>query len=429
MSFLNNVKAQTTASIDANSTTCGLNNGTAQVYPTGGAGYTYHWSNNGSVTDTISNLPSGNYTVTVYGTPISDSVVKAFSIGASTQPTLSITATRDTICLSSSDELVAHGATPGGYTWSGGTLAASVTADSINVSSLNVGNYTYTLTWGAPACPASTTFTMTDILVAATLGTIVQPSCGRNSGSITCNVSSSPNSVNTFLENGVILQQGSATQILNLGAGNYTFVVSDFTTGCSDTIKNIILTDTSSIPVFTNIVVNPELCYGNKKGAIYVTVSNCTSGCTYSWSQNAADHTDSAVSLPAGIDTFYVSKGGCTNIDTIINVPGPASALKDSLHAHPDHCGHHIGSALMQTMGGTGPYAYVWSQGNAMGDSVSQLVGDSLVRVTVTDNNGCVDSAKALITNTRGPRATLNKPDTICGSDADGVLIVDVLEG
>jgi gliding motility-associated-like protein len=426
--FFNSAQAQTTATIHANNTVCALNNGSAQVYPTGGSGYTYHWSNNGSLTDTISNLSPGNYSVTVYGTPISDSVVKTFSIAASTAPSISISATRDTICLGSSDELRATGAAPGGYIWSGGTLVGTVNADSINVSTLNAGNYTYTVTWGPTGCTSQATFTLTSGPVTANLFSIIQPSCGRNNGTINCSTSSF-NSVNTFLLGSAVLQHGGGTQLVNVGPGTYTFVVSDITTGCSDTLKNITLVDTSSIPVFSNIVVNPEKCFGDKKGAIFVTVGNCSSGCTYSWSQNPSDHTDSAVNLPAGLDTFYVSKGGCTNIDTIINVPGPSAALKDSLRIHSDHCGRSIGSAMIMTTGGTAPFSYVWSMGTSLGDSVKQVTGDSILSVTVTDANGCLDSLKKFIPTTAKPTAKLNKPDTICSSESNGILIATPTSG
>ncbi len=57
-----------TATVNPTNTSCGSNNGSATVSPTGGTGpYAYLWSNNATGA-TISNLAAGNYTVTVSGT-------------------------------------------------------------------------------------------------------------------------------------------------------------------------------------------------------------------------------------------------------------------------------------------------------------------------------------------------------------------------
>ncbi len=343
--FFSSVEAQISAVVTVQNATCNNSNGAALVTPSGGSGYTYQWSAGGSITNTASGLAVGNYTVTVYSTPVSDSIVKPFSIVSPT------------------------------------AITASLLSDSM-------------------------------------------PRCGKKNGAIYCATTDS-HAVNTFMWNGVIVEVGGGTQYLNADTGTYTFYAVDSTTGCSDTIYNIVLVDTSSYPVFSNVVVTPEQCFGNKKGAIYVTVGNCATGCSYSWSQNAADHTDSAVSLPAGIDTFFVTKGGCVNIDTIITVPGPPAALTSTLRTHPDHCSHDIGSAVAVVNGGTGPFTYTWSMGTAQPlDSVSQLVGDSTVMVTVTDSHGCTTYDTAYITSTAGPRATMNKPDTICSAESNGILIV-----
>ena len=52
------------ASATHNNTTCGANNGSVAVVPTGGTPTGYAWSNSGT-TATISNVPAGTYTVTV----------------------------------------------------------------------------------------------------------------------------------------------------------------------------------------------------------------------------------------------------------------------------------------------------------------------------------------------------------------------------
>jgi hypothetical protein len=192
----------------------------------------------------------------------------------------------------------------------------------------------------------------------------------------------------------------------NLLPGEYKFTVDELSTGCSATVDSIMLSDTTTYPVFSNVLVTPEACYGNKNGSIVVTVGNCSSGCTYNWSQSSTDHTDSATALKAGSYTLSVTKGGCSNIDTTIIVPGPVSKLTDTLHVHSDHCNETRSVVQVLTGGGTPPYSYVWSLGSAIApgnDSVILMPGDTTLQVIVTDSHGCLDTLSGHIGNTPAP--------------------------
>jgi gliding motility-associated-like protein len=350
--ILNITQAQVSAQVAVGNTTCGHNNGSATVTPSGGSGYTYRWSNGASATNSETGLASGYYTVTVYSTPTTDSTVKAFMIGTST----------------------------------------GVTADTLST---------------------------------------LQPTCGQNNGKILGSNSSPGVAINIFELNGSVVEAGGGTDYFNAGPGTYAFIVIDTFTGCADTVAPIILSDNSTYPVFTNVAVTADSCFGNDKGSITVTLANCTTGCTYRWSYSASNTGTSATGLPAGIDTFFVSSGGCTNLDTVIHVPGALTRLTDSLTVYPDHCGHHVGSAIVLSGGGTSPYTYTWSMGTAtsMQDSISQLMGDTTVSVTVTDSYGCADTLEGAVGNTPGPNASLTPSDTICVSDHSGVLKVTPTAG
>lgn len=425
VSFLDHAGAQITATIDANNTTCGLNNGTAEVYPANAAGYNYKWSSGGSTTDTATGFAPGNYSVTVTNsTNPADSIVKTFTIGASGTTNITATATRDTICIGSSEWLHASGAASGTYTWSGGTLVAPVTGDSISISTIFPNSYTYTVKWGTNGC-ASASITIISRVFSATLTQDVNPSCGLNNGTLSYGITGGSNFQTTLLRNDTVYEHGAQTAWRGiLAPGIYLFFVTDPATGCTDTVAVDTLVDNTIHPTFDSILITPETCFGNGNGAINVTVGNCAGGCTYSWSQSATDLTDSAIHLHAGTYTFSVSGGGCTNIDTTIIVPGPASALADTLRVHPDHCSQTVGAGIVLTGGGTGPYTYRWSLGTNLGDSVAQIAGDTTVYVTVTDSHGCADTLHAFIGNTSGPHASMNRPDTICYLDSIGILIV-----
>jgi gliding motility-associated-like protein len=346
-----------------------------------------------------------------------------FFIDAVQAQITAVVTTQPTTCDHNNGSAVVTPSGGSGYTyqWSYGSSATNAE------SGFPAGNYTVTVTSTTPAATTVEPFT-----IGASTGVSAQfvrdsmPTCGKNNGSITCSTTST-NSLNSFYRNDTLAGQGGGTYLAEAGPGNYTFITLDNSTGCTDTVFNILLTDNSTTPVFANVQVTPDLCYGSNSGRIAVTVSNCGGGCTFNWSNNAADHTDSATGLPAGIDTFFVTGGSCTNLDTAIYVPGPQAALTAMLTVHPDHCGNNVGTAMDSTTGGTPPYTYVWSMGapTASGDSVNQLAGDSTVRVTVTDSHGCSLTDSGYIGRTPGPSATLTQSDTICASESDGVLIVN----
>jgi gliding motility-associated-like protein len=425
---LGKAEAQLTAVVHIHPTTCGLSNGEVAVYPSGGNGsYTYEWSVAGTANtvDSLGGLIAGLYTITV--TSGGGSIVESATVAASNVPTLSIIAQRDTICIGSSDLLTAAGATMGGYTWSGGTLVSPVNADSISISVLSSGTNTYTLTWGPAGCPASATVQIAAYAVNGTLSSSVQPSCGTDNGKIFY-TTSAPNGhifETTLLRNDTVVELGTQTQFSSLAPGSYLFIVSDPSTGCTDTLAPVVLADNSTYPVISNVTIRPDSCFGNNNGAITVTVTNCASGCTYSWGgRNPGQSTDSLVHIPAGIDTFSVHSGGCSNIDTIITVPGPPSALHDSLTISPSHCGRHDGFVIDSVTGGTPPYTYVWSIGTPSGDSVTGLPGDTSITLMLTDSHGCTASDSAKIGSTPGPHAVISVPDTICEDDNTGILIL-----
>jgi gliding motility-associated-like protein len=428
--FSNKSFAQPTATVSTTGTTCGQNDGQATVTPAGGTGsYTFHWYPSGLTTNQILNQPCGPGVVNVFDGV--DSILVPYNIACSTAPSVTIAAVRDTFCFANGDTLTAtaNGATPG-YVWSGGTLVGTSNSNPLIVGTNSSGSYTYTVvsTDGA-GCTATASYTLVALDVSAVINTVTQPSCGINNGSIQMSIQSGPRYVAKFSQVGSgLIQSGNSLVINNLLPGTYSFTIDDLATGCSATVNNIVLTDNTTHPTFDSVVNKPETCFGDRNGSLLAYVGNC-SGCVYAWSNDATNHTDSAIGLTAGTYTLSVSSGGCTNITNTYTVTGPSSALVlDTLRVHQDHCDHHVGSAVAAVHGGTPPYSYAWSQGVpfvSANDSVTHLYGDSTISVTVTDSHGCSVTKSDTVTTTPGPSARILHDDTICGSEHNGVLIVE----
>ncbi|MFN8310078.1 MAG: gliding motility-associated C-terminal domain-containing protein [Chitinophagales bacterium] len=415
--------AQVNTVINTHNASCGHADGSAVATPFGGSlPYTFLWST-GDITDSVSNLSAGAYQVTVYSGP-TDSTVAFLNIVEDPAPNITITySPNDTICVGGSVTLSASGGT-GTFTWSGGDITGTINGNSITRTPPQ-GNHNYTVSSGVGACAATEQQTISVIKVLASLVSIVQPDCGQNSGVINCAGQGSVMRF-TFLKNGAVAQVSTGTTTLpNAGPGTYIFIVDDLITGCSDSVKNIVLTDQGSVPPsFGAITIGNIGCAGGSNGSIHVNVNNCSGGCSYSWSHDALNHTDSAVGLSAGTYTFSVSGNGCGAIDTPIKVNGPQSALNLVLTGYNDNCSQSNGKAVAVITGGTAPFSFLWSNGSTVADSLTNLTAPDTVGLIVTDQNGCIDSGRVTIGSTGTPTGYMIPSDTICGADQNGRLSV-----
>lgn len=133
----------------------GLSDGSANVCASqGNPGYTYSWSPNVSATANATNIPAGNYVVTVTDA-LGCIATVTVTVTEPTQLTLSATSTPSVICAGSNSQLsaVAGGGSPG-YTigWMPGPLAGN----SVNVSPSSTTTYTAAVT-DANGCTATAT--------------------------------------------------------------------------------------------------------------------------------------------------------------------------------------------------------------------------------------------------------------------------------
>src|SRR4029077_14673495 len=89
----------------------------------------------------------------------------------------------------------------------------------------------------------------------------------------------------------------------------------------------------------------------------------------------------------------------CTSVESF-TVTEPA-ALSLSTTTNKADCSVADGFASVSVSGGASPYSYLWSNGSTTNNDPNVLAG--VYNVTVTDNNGCIDSAHASVSNKTGP--------------------------
>jgi len=365
--------------------------GVINITPSGGVTpYYYYWNtiNGNVVNETIQNqtgLIAGTYTVTLTDKN-GCNLDKVFTIaqppkvlfGGST--VVPIVAGND-----GSVTLNVTGGTPSySYSWSSGPTTK-------DISGLNVGgDYKVTLT-DSHACVTDTTFWVDDHrFFYATLQAKTNVLCkGGSNGAATIAWANSTTGNVTVSVTGQTPQVYSASfsgvhVVTGLTAGNYTATVND---GVESKIVNFSISEPAS-SLSANAVGSITTCYGGSDGVVNLTVSGGTSPYSYLWSPGGAT-SQNLNNKPIGSYSVVVTDAnGCTvPVSASITQPNDITYTIDV--TTPISCyGSRDGALTINNVqGGTGAYAYMWSN-TLTSQSISNLAKDSYW-VIVTDGNGC----------------------------------------
>ncbi|MBX2947663.1 MAG: gliding motility-associated C-terminal domain-containing protein [Crocinitomicaceae bacterium] len=412
--------ATTTISIAMNPAhvTCSAN-GSATATPSGGATpYTYSWNTSPvQTTATATNLPAGNYTVTVTDNAGCTATQSVTINPAATGPTVT-TASTPVGCAGNNGTAtatVSGGTTP--YTYSWNTIPVQTTATATN---LPAGNYTVTVTDNA-GCTATANVTVSN---AASNPTVTTTStiagCAGANGTATATVSGG-SAPYTYSWNSTPVQ--TTATATNLPAGNYTVTVTD-NAGCIAT-ANVTVNQSSNLTLA--ISGTDPLCAGGT-GSATVTVSGGTPGYTYNWSP-AGGTAATAGNLTAGSYTVTVTdNAGCSSQASIqINDP---SATTLTMSSTQTQCTVNSGTATVTASGGTLPYTYNWSTTPSQTTATASNLGAGNYTVTVTDANGCQSTSSVIINAANAPTLTItNSQDVFCFGDTNGTATVTASGG
>ena len=400
-----------TATASANNAMGGAPNGTVTTSVANGtAPYTYLWSN-GQVTQNLSGLAPGTYSVTVTD-----------AVGCTASASSNVFSVAGPTVLSNSNVVSSYQVVNGGFTpqWvcqndtlytDGGIMkiylesgATMITGGGIDTIYAKTGativmsggihviyhepGVNLVMNGGIPTlypCP-SLVFNYSQApangcapvpvcnLTAST--TISNIDCnGQASGSASANVLGGVAPLTYAWSNGATSQT-----VNNLSSGTYTVTITD-ANGCIIT-ENLTITEPVAL-VGNSSVTNPILCAGGM-----ATVSVSATGGT-------APYTGiGSLSQIAGTQTYTVTDAnGCsTTTTTTITEPTPLSISTTST----DELLGNDGTASVTTSGGTAPYSITWQPGGMTTSPISGLVA-GLYTVTVTDANGCTANSQVQV--------------------------------
>lgn len=266
---------------------------------------------------------------------------------------------------------ISGGTAPYTYAWSGGLTGT-------NIDSLCAGTYSVTVT-DSNMCQDIDFIIITepDPLVVSI----------STNDTLLCN--SDTNVVITSIVSGGVTPYSytwsttdTTDSISGVGFGTYVLTVVD-SVGCS--MSDTIVISAPPAMVFDSIVVTNSTCNASDGGA-QAYVSGGTPGYTYQWTGNLT--TNPIVNVPSGIYSLTVTDtNGCV-INTNVSISDIGAPVISFFNTGVNCLGECLGTSTA-TISGTGPFSYLWSNGDTTNMLDSLCAGP--VTLTVVDSaNGCV---------------------------------------
>ena len=381
-------------------------NGSVDLTVTGGtAAYTYSWSN-GPVTQDVSTLTTGTYTVQV--TDANGCVANLSS--TITQPTLltsSITPTNIS-CFGGSNGSATiagvGGTLPYSYLWSNGQTGSSI-------SNLPIGTYSCTIT-DFNGCQSTSTITLTQPTVLAAQIQVTDVLCFGNATGICSSIVTGGVAPYSYAWS----SGGSGANAPNLTAGTYTVTVTD-ANSCSTTATATVTQPAA--PLAVTLTGTNNICFAGTSGAVDAAITGGTAPYSYAW--NNGSLLEDIGGLTSGNYQITVTDdNNCTaNASLVITEPTQIQTQLTSLQ-NVSCFGGSDGSIDISTSGGTGPYSYTWSNGLSSED-ISGLTSGTYT-LTVTDQNNCSENFTFTITQPQILAATIAEIQPLCFGYTDGQL-------
>lgn len=393
----------TTTSVD-NSRCITPFNGSIDLTVAGSAGpFTFAWSGPGGpyATEDIIDLQDGVYSVIV--TDVTSGCTANTSVtinNIAPTITLSSVTTDNSRCVApfngSIDLTVAGSVGPFTFVWTGpgGPYATE------DLSNLQNGVYSVLVTDVTSGCTASTNITINNNVPTLSLSSVVTDNSrciAPFNGAIDLTVAGSagPFTFDWSGPNGPF----STEDLTALQDGNYSVIVTDITSGCTETL-NVSVGNVAPVLSLSQVVVPNSQC-GTPNGSIDLSVAGSAGPFTFSWTgpSGFTANTEDISGLIGGNYNVLVTDNtsGC-QVNATINVPDATATLSiTSVVTDNDRCVAPFNGAIDITVSGSaGPFTFAWTGPNgftAITEDIAALEnGDYDVTVTETSSSCAVST-------------------------------------
>ena len=397
--------------------------GSATATVTGGVGpYQYQWSNQGQGA-AISQLPAGNYQLSVTD---ANGCFQLGSINISQPATaVDVVATQSFAGCdgSASNQALATGSGGTGsnyqYNWSNGQIGGSA-------SPLAPGIYSVTVT-DQNGCTDTSSVVVSD-LAPLTFSILAEsPNCNNYSDgtlSVTQIMGGAGQQLSDYSfewSNG-----GNGIAIFDLPGGfSYSVTVTD-QQGCRGTGTRTL---TNPDPITIALASAPTSCYGSADGTATITAINGPNDTyTYLWDSNTGGQTGiSATGLAAGTYSVIVTDNrNCRTTGAV--VVGQPSEIVASFSVKDNGCyGEAEGSVATVVSGGAGNYTYSWPDSSQQANISGLAAG--LYELTITDGNGCQLVKRVAVGQPEQLQLLATVNPVRCHGDRNGSIVLSTSGG
>lgn len=355
----------------------GGHDGYILVTPSGGVpNYDITWSN-GYFTDSIGNLPVGNYTITV----IDDNGCQKIETYAISQPgnylNTDFIQVDNVSCFGLSDASAnvnpSGGTSPYTVFWEDGVYQEGYAGFGMPA------NIYYNITIvDANGCEYfdSIRFTQPPLLVLN--GTTSAVVCGASAGSGTVSPTGGTPPYTYIWPSGETNQSA-----VNLSFGTNYVTVTDSQT-CKDSLE-LYVQKTGKI--YGNYeIISPNLCFNDSIAVVKATLDDGFSPKIFVWATGFTGDTIS--NLPAGEYQVYASdRFNCTDtINVIVNQPD--SINPNFILTAPSCSAVYDGAIEINPIGGTPEYSYLWDNNST--DTIISEIREGYYFLTINDANNCI---------------------------------------
>gem|GEM_PF-1009860 len=413
--FVVNQSDSIVTTIATTSVSCfGASTGSATLTVSGGtAPYQYLWSND-STTQSIQNLTSGNYTVTISDATGCTKTVTA-TIATVAQLNTAINKV-DAACFGATGNAkvtVAGGTAPFAFAWSNGAAADSI-------ANVSAGSFAVTVTdLNGCSVIANTTILQPDSVSLSGIATTNVLCFGNNSASISIASVAGGTAPYAFAwSNGAASQNISA-----IAAGSFSVTVSD-ARACTAS-RSFVITQPNAALNVSGVVANLS-CFNQNNGSIDLSATGGTAPYAYIWS-NAAT-TQSLNNIAAGNYTVTVrDANNCSVVQSFVVAQPDSFAVQTAISNV--RCFSEANGRIQLTVSGSNPpYFYEWS--NQANTAQTQNLTAGNYTVTISDDSNCTTIKTYNITQPSAAlAATANVVNTTCNNVNDGSIQLTVNGG